>query len=70
MGEIPISFIGRKEIDFGETTSDGLFTLESTSCLGICGVAPAIMINEEAYGNLNKEKINSIIDNLKAGDQK
>jgi NADH-quinone oxidoreductase subunit E len=58
------------KIDFGETTSDGLFTLESTSCLGICGVAPAMMINSEAYGNLNKEKINSIIDNLKAGDQK
>ena len=58
------------KIDFGETTSDGLFTLEPTSCLGICGVAPAMMINSEVYGNLNKEKINSIIDDLKAGEQK
>jgi NADH-quinone oxidoreductase subunit E len=58
------------KIDFGETTPDGLFTLESTSCLGICEMAPAMMINSEAYGNLNEEKINSIIDDLKAGDQK
>jgi NADH-quinone oxidoreductase subunit E len=57
------------KIDFGETTSDGLFTLESTSCLGICGVAPAMMINEEAYGNLNKEKVFSIIDEIKAGEK-
>jgi len=55
-------------IDFGETTSDGLFTLESTSCLGICGVAPAMMINEEAYGNLTKEKVDAIIDSIKAGE--
>lgn len=57
------------KIDFNETTSDGLFTLESSSCLGICGVAPAMMINDQAYGNLNKEKISEIIENLKAGEK-
>ena len=48
-------------IKVGKTTDDGLFTLEGTSCLGICGVAPAMMINDEAHGNLNKEKINKIL---------
>jgi len=53
--------LGIKE---GETTKDGLFTLEETRCLGICGVSPAMMINEEAYGNLNEEKIGKILDQI------
>ncbi len=48
-------------IDVGETTKDGVFTLETSSCLGICGVAPAMMIDEIAYGNLTPEKIKEII---------
>jgi len=58
------------EIKEGETTSDGLFTLESTSCLGICGVAPAMMINDEAYGNLNEKKIGEILDKIKKREGK
>ncbi len=53
-------------VKIGETTEDGLFTLESTSCLGICGVAPAMMIDEEVYGNLTSRKVSEIIDGLKA----
>ncbi len=45
----------------GETTKDGLFTLEYTSCLGVCGVAPAVMIDEVVYGNLTAAKIREII---------
>ncbi|MEA2021395.1 MAG: NADH-quinone oxidoreductase subunit NuoE [Candidatus Caldatribacteriota bacterium] len=52
-------------IKVGETTKDGLFTLEGASCLGICGVAPAMMINDEAYGNLNERKIDKILDEIK-----
>jgi len=52
------------EIDFGETTTDGLFTLEETSCLGLCGVSPVMMINDEAYGNLNPERVSEIIDGI------
>jgi NADH:ubiquinone oxidoreductase subunit E len=51
-------------ITIGETTKDGLFTLEGTSCLGICGVAPAMMINEDVYGNLNEEKIFQILNQI------
>ncbi|HHF53118.1 MAG TPA: NADH-quinone oxidoreductase subunit NuoE [candidate division WOR-3 bacterium] len=49
-------------IGIGETTPDGLFTLELSSCLGVCGVAPAVMINDEVYGNLTPEKIRQIIE--------
>jgi len=59
--------LGIKE---GETTKDNLFTLEATSCLGICGVAPAMMINEEAYGNLNEKKINEILEQIQEEERK
>ena len=45
----------------GETTADGRFTLELTSCIGICGVAPAIMIGDEVHGNLAPEMIVDVL---------
>ncbi len=48
-------------IDFGETTDCGLFTLEATSCIGVCGVAPALMVNDEVHGNLEPDDIPMII---------
>lgn len=55
------------KVDIGQTTEDNLFTLEITSCLGVCGVAPAIMINEDVYGNLTVEKIKEIIEEKRRG---
>lgn len=49
-------------ISEGETTDDGLFTLEVVSCIGLCGVAPAMMIDEEVYGNLSPETISAILE--------
>lgn len=49
----------------GETTSDGNFTFEIVSCMGLCGVAPAIMINDDVYGNLKPEVIHSILAKYK-----
>jgi len=48
-------------IKMGETTPDGIFTLEHTSCLGCCDMAPAMRIGEELYGNLTPEGISEII---------
>ena len=53
------------KINKGETTSDGLFTLEETSCLGVCAVAPALMINDTVYGYLTGEKITEIISQIR-----
>lgn len=49
------------KVDMDETTEDGLFTLEHTSCLGHCDKAPAIRINEKIYGNLTENKLKAII---------
>lgn len=49
-------------IDISETTEDALFTLELSSCLGMCDVAPAMMINNEVYGDLTEKKIKKIIE--------
>ena len=49
-------------IPMGGTTSCGKFTLKHTSCLGVCGVAPAIMIDDEVYGNLTPDDIPVILD--------
>lgn len=54
-------------IGFGETTADGMFTLEMSSCLGVCGVAPAMMINSEVYGNLTVDRVKKIVDDLRRG---
>jgi len=56
-------------IAVGETTPDGLFTLETSSCLGICGVAPAMMIDHEAYGNLTPSRIVEIIERIRREDE-
>jgi len=58
------------KIKDGETTTDALFTLETTSCLGLCAFAPAMMINNKIYGNLTKEKIDQIISDYKKGREK
>jgi NADH-quinone oxidoreductase subunit E len=44
----------------GQTSENFLFTLEEVSCIGACGMAPVIMINDRTYGNLTPEKARSI----------
>jgi NADH-quinone oxidoreductase subunit E len=51
----------RLGIVLGETTADGVFTLLPIVCLGACDQAPAMMIDDELYGNLNPEKIDRIL---------
>ena len=56
----------RLGIGIGETTKDGCFTLETASCLGACGVAPVMMIDDEVYGNLTEERTGQILDQIAA----
>lgn len=53
------------KIKVGETTTDRSFTLETVSCLGMCGVAPAMMIDDEVYGNLTAERVVEIIAGMR-----
>ncbi len=54
-------------IKAGETTADGLFTLEHTACLGVCEVAPAMQINEVVHGHLTPERVKSLLADYRAG---
>ena len=53
------------EIKDGETTEDGLFTLESVACLGCCSLAPVLSIGDEVYGKLNGKATVKIIKEIK-----
>ena len=49
-------------IQVGETTEDKLFTLQEARCLGACGIAPVIMINDKIYGELDAKKTVDLIN--------
>ena len=51
-------------INFDETTNDGKFTLKKAECLAACGGAPAILIGEKYYENVDFNMIDKILDNL------
>jgi NADH-quinone oxidoreductase subunit E len=53
-------------VGFGETTSDGMFTLLPTCCLGACGEAPAMMIGLTTHGQLTNEKIDAVLAGCRA----
>jgi NADH-quinone oxidoreductase E subunit len=52
-------------IEMGETTPDGMFTLQETRCLGSCGLAPVAMINDKVYGNLTAQKVLEVIKSFR-----
>jgi len=49
----------------GETTADGRFTLTTVECLGSCGTAPVMQINDDYYENLTEESVDAILDGLR-----
>lgn len=55
----------RLEIDVGETTKDGKFHLSTVECLGSCGTAPMMQIDNDYYEDLTERKINSILSSFK-----
>lgn len=52
---------GALGIGAGQTTQDGKFSFQLVSCMGLCGVAPAIMVDDDVYGNLTPEMIPDIL---------
>jgi NADH:ubiquinone oxidoreductase subunit E len=49
-------------IELGETTRDGMFTLQASRCLGTCGLAPVVMINDEVHGKVRPEQVIGLIE--------
>lgn len=55
-------------IKAGETTEDGMFTIQEVECLGACGYAPMLQVTNGVYANnLTKEKVDNLIENLREG---
>ncbi len=48
-------------IDVGECTPDGLFSIDATRCIGACGLAPVLTVNDDVYGRLVPDDIEGII---------
>ncbi len=55
-------------IEVGETTEDGEFTVESVRCVGCCGLAPVVMVGDEVYGKLNGEDLPNILAECREND--
>lgn len=49
----------------GETTKDMSMTLETVGCVGCCGLAPVLTVNEEVVGEVSQKKINTVVDMIK-----
>lgn len=54
-------------IKFGETTKDGMFTLEYTNCLGMCDQGPALMVNDRLFAKITPDKVPVLIDDCRRG---
>ena len=49
-------------IDDGECTPDGVFAIQPTRCIGCCGLAPVIFVNDDVYGNISQYDVENIVD--------
>ena len=55
-------FLERLGIEVGECTSDGKFSLDSCRCIGACGLAPVVTVNDEVYGRLTPDMVDEIMN--------
>ncbi len=70
-GSIPVLNAIRAKVGLtGEqvTTGNGLFTVETVSCLGACGLAPVVVINEKVYPQMTSDAISMILDEIIKGE--
>ncbi len=55
----------RLKVDPGQTTKDGLYTVTEVECLGSCGTAPVVQVNNDYHENMNVEKMETLLGTLK-----
>jgi NADH:ubiquinone oxidoreductase subunit E len=58
-------FLSVLEVEVGKTTKDGKFTVEAARCLGACGLAPVLMVDDKVYGRLIPDDVIRIIEEYK-----
>lgn len=61
--EVLKKFEKKLEIKTGETTEDMMFTLEGVRCVGACGLAPVVIINDKVFGHVQTDGVDEIIEN-------
>ena len=61
-GEILDRLKARLSVDVGECTEDGRYSLDACRCIGACGLAPVVTINDEVFGKLQPDDVDEIID--------
>jgi [NiFe] hydrogenase diaphorase moiety large subunit len=66
MDRIAAAFRAELGIDFGQTTPDGLFSLEYTPCIGMCDQAPALLINHKVVTRVSTDMVREIVQTLRA----
>lgn len=64
-GSILAKFKEKLGIDVGECTKDGLYSLDACRCVGACGLAPVVMINDDVYGRLVPDDVERILNKYK-----
>ena len=70
-GSMPVLNAIKAHLDLKDgkmTTDDGLFSLETVSCLGACGLAPVMMINDKVYPQMTSDAVKVILDTLLKGE--
>lgn len=61
-----VDYLKRKlGIEVGQTTKDGLFTLETVQCLASCGTSPAMRVNDALYENMSADKVDELLETLR-----
>lgn len=60
-GEILDKLKGRLGIDAGQCTEDGKFSLDAARCIGACGLAPVLTVNEDVHGRLKADDVDAIL---------
>ncbi|MFH1429571.1 MAG: NADH-quinone oxidoreductase subunit NuoE [Candidatus Margulisiibacteriota bacterium] len=70
-GSLSLLDVLRQELNIepGQTTRDGLFTLDTVACIGACGLAPVMAVNGEFYARLTDKKVSQIIKSLRSNNE-
>jgi len=67
---IETSLCSELELEMGQTSADGLFTLSSAACLGCCSLAPVMVINGQAYGPLTPDRARAVVREMRSRETK
>ena len=54
----------RLKLEEGKTSEDGKFSIDTTRCVGACGIAPVFTVNDEVYGHATVKKLDQVLDEL------